>query len=724
VRRVTGPTFSIRTKLLVVALAMLLIPWMGYEYARQMHAFLLRGQERALLLTARAIATVFHDRPELFSPETGVPEVIGDERSLYAYPISRHPVIDGEADEWTEFSDEAHTYDNNRRFECGADYDPESLSYQALFAYRDRYFYALLEVRDDTVVYRDLRYRHLDNSDQLRMTIQAPDGTLSRYLFTASEPGRMSVYRMREDWATPVTGKPLYEFRAAMKPTKDGYRIELRMPRYLVAGEARIELTVVDVDDPSERRVARWISTSPEPGHDKLGRVLLQSPELTRILKGLDRPAARITVIDKDGQARAVIGNIDSEPPPKEPDTGTTAWAMARLNKLLRPLYKRVFEARSVPGDADAQTISSKLIERLLQGRPYTEKRTTLRSEHSLLVAGNPIWTGDTVMGAVVIEQSSDAVLGLQNQLLENLVTITLLVFLVVTILLLTFASRLTMRIRRLRNAADRAIGEDGRVQNERISPEAGSRDELGDLSRSISGMLQRLRQHTRYLEAMPDTLAHELSNPLNVVNSSLDNLRKLLPDDPNGAKYFERAKNGITRLGSILRNLTEAANLEEALKRGERERFNLDDLVSSYVEGYRLGHPDRDFFLEISAAPLPIEGAPDHIAQMLDKLVDNALDFGTPNTPVVVRVSEAHGKAVLSVLNEGPLLPEGMQERLFDPMVSLGKKRAQQSRLGLGLYVVRLIARFHGASVEAANREDKRGAVFTVRFPLARSGS
>jgi signal transduction histidine kinase len=280
------------------------------------------------------------------------------------------------------------------------------------------------------------------------------------------------------------------------------------------------------------------------------------------------------------------------------------------------------------------------------------------------------------------------------------------------------------MRIRRLRNAADRAIGLDGRVQSESIGPEASSRDELGDLSRSISGMLQRLRQHTRYLEAMPDTLAHELSNPLNVVNSSLDNLHKLLPDDPNGAKYFDRAKNGITRLGSILTNLTEAANLEDALQRGERERFNLDELVASYVEGYRMGHPDREFILDIKGEPLPIEGAPDHVAQMLDKLVDNAVDFGTPNTPIVLRLSESLGDAVLCVLNEGPSLPEGMQERLFDPMVSLGKKRAQQSRLGLGLYVVRLIARFHGASLEAANREDRQGAVFTVRFPLARPGS
>ena len=60
---------SIRYKLLLVIMTLLLIPWMGYQYVREMKAFALQGQEEALLLTAGAIATVLHDRPELFSTE-------------------------------------------------------------------------------------------------------------------------------------------------------------------------------------------------------------------------------------------------------------------------------------------------------------------------------------------------------------------------------------------------------------------------------------------------------------------------------------------------------------------------------------------------------------------------------------------------------------------------------------------------------------------------------
>ena len=203
------------------------------------------------------------------------------------------------------------------------------------------------------------------------------------------------------------------------------------------------------------------------------------------------------------------------------------------------------------------------------------------------------------------------------------------------------------------------------------------------------------------------------------MVNSSLDNLQEELPETQR-SKYMTRAMNGIKRLGSILTNLTEAANLEEALHSESRERFDLVRLVSSYVEGYQITHPDRKFELEVRAKPLNVEGVQDHIAQMLDKLADNAVDFGEEGSPILVRLEKRDNQARLVVINQGQSLPHTMGDRLFDPMVSVGKKNAKQSRLGLGLYVVKLIAEFHEGKVEAGNRPDENGAVFTVSLPLA----
>ncbi|MGU9956085.1 MAG: sensor histidine kinase, partial [Arenicellales bacterium WSBS_2016_MAG_OTU3] len=201
--------------------------------------------------------------------------------------------------------------------------------------------------------------------------------------------------------------------------------------------------------------------------------------------------------------------------------------------------------------------------------------------------------------------------------------------------------------------------------------------------------------QYTRYLEAMPDTLAHELSNPLNVVNSSLENLEIEIPDSRN-SKYMARAKNGIVRLRSILTSLTEAANLEDALQTEEQEKFDFVELVTGCVDGYKVSNPDRKFDLDIIHSPLLVLGSADHLAQMLDKLADNAVDFSDPDTTILVRLQRANDKIALSITNEGPLLPEAMKDRLFDPMISVGKKKADKSHLGLGLFITRLITQYH----------------------------
>ncbi|MBT8114825.1 MAG: hypothetical protein KJP04_05575, partial [Arenicella sp.] len=342
----------------------------------------------------------------------------------------------------------------------------------------------------------------------------------------------------------------------------------------------------------------------------------------------------------------------------------------------------------------------------------------SLDNQGTILMSGHPIFLGDNILGAVVVEQSTNQVLQQQQDVLENVISVTLLVLLTVAGALLIFASRLTVRIARLRDAADNAIDRDGRIIKQRLSAEAKSGDEIGDLSRSVSSMLGRLSQYTGYLRGLPDTLAHEVSNPLNVVNSSLHNLGQEIPEAID-SKYMDRAKNGIIRIGSILQNLTEAANLEQAMQSETREAFDLIELIENYVDGYSFSNPDQKFEVQILSRPLLVEAAPDYIAQALDKLVDNAIDFAAPETPIVFKAGRIDNFAQIDVINQGSSLPEGMVDRIFEPLVSLGRKDAQKTRLGMGLYIVKLIASFHGGDVIAANLRSDDGVIFSFSLPI-----
>jgi signal transduction histidine kinase len=184
-------------------------------------------------------------------------------------------------------------------------------------------------------------------------------------------------------------------------------------------------------------------------------------------------------------------------------------------------------------------------------------------------------------------------------------------------------------------------------------------------------------------------------------------------------SKYLDRATNGVNRIGSILRHLTEAANLEQAMQSETREVFDLVDLIESYVDGYTFSNPDQQFELQIHHRPIQVEAAPDYIAQALDKLVDNAIDFAGSDTAIVFKIRRFERIAYIDVINLGSSLPEGMAERIFEPLVSLGRKDAQKTRLGMGLYLVKLIASFHGGDVIARNLAANDGVIFSFSLPI-----
>src|SRR5256886_3937474 len=230
------------------------------------------------------------------------------------------------------------------------------------------------------------------------------------------------------------------------------------------------------------------------------------------------------------------------------------------------------------------------------------------------------------------------------------------------------------------------------------------------------STLLQRLNEYTSYLRTLAGKLAHEIRTPLTIVRSALDNLEsEQVP--PSARAYLERASQGSERLNAILIAMGAATRVEEAIGGAERVSFDLAPVLESAVAAYRGAFPERAFRTELPTEPVAIRGAPDLIVQMLDKLIDNAVDFSPAAALISVRLRlDAHA-ALIEVDNPGPALAAHVQGRLFE---SLWQSRAgpdSRPHFGLGLYIVRLIAEFHGGEATAANLPDRSGVRFVVRL-------
>ena len=464
-----------------------------------------------------------------------------------------------------------------------------------------------------------------------------------------------------------------------------------------------------DPDLDERRRIISLFEAADPYAAAGLGKAYAPSEEIERLLRiVVRRSAQRLTVIDARSRVRGLAGTL-REAPGEGP-----------LRSWVRPIAAILVPTPRVPA-GDLTRPEFTLLDRALNGVVSTSWRGTVERDRAVLSAAQPVFVGEDIVGAVLVEETTSPIQLLKQSALERLLATTLLVTGAALVLLLVFASRLAARVRALHRQADAAIDEQGRITGT-ITP-SSSADELGDLSRTMAAVMERLRAYNAYLEAMAGRLSHELRTPVAVVRSSLDNLQSQALA-PEARVYVERAGEGVDRLARLISRLSEGTRLERLLESAERERFDLAAVVSGCVEGYRAAYPERSFELA-SQGPVWVVGVPDAFAQLLDKLVENAVDFAPAASPIRVALAAQGRRATLSVENEGPPLPEKMVGRLFDSMVTLRDPRPVGDapggvHLGLGLFIVRLVAEFHGGRAAARNLPTGRGVRFEVEVPVA----
>lgn len=713
-------SFGLRTKLLVFASFLLVIPYLSYQYVWQLETYLRIGQEQTLVGTARAVATALHERPALFDSQSAFLSNIRPGTDLYAYSI-RYPVqLDGDLTDWQDYHDKMLEYGAANLVEQSLVYNPSSLHFKHMVGQYDKYLYAMFEVTDNQVLMRAENSLRVDRNDFLQIALINASGDFERYIVSPYKPGWVNAYKL--DASTDII-KPL-ELETAIqgqwKNTQTGYNLELRFPLSMLS--SKIAFAVGDVDNEQTRRLNYVIGTANPAKSDSLGTVLLPSPEIENIIKGLKYSSARVWVVDKHMRVLARSGNIQ-----QAQGLGAGIYVDNKKKneiwdyleqRLLLPLYYKVLTkppADFIDDLADAFALQGRDIADALDGTPSTLWRLSSDSKAVILSAAHPIFIDDEVMGAVIVEQTTHGIRSLRNQALEKQFHFILAVIIIATLSLFLFATRISSRIRRLRDETESAIDINGKIVGNLKPTTSG--DEIGDLSRSFNQVLVKLSQYNQYLENMAARLSHELRTPVAVVNSSLDNL-EMSNNKSDQAEYIDRAKQGIKRLSKILNSMSEATRLEQAISNNEAETFDLAELVPGCVNGYKMMYENNQIALDIQLEKAMVKGSPEMFAQMLDKVVTNAMEFKNDDTQVRIRLFSKDGKTMLSVTNTGPLLPENMHNQLLNSMISVRKSTtAEQSHLGLGLYIANMIAQYHGGVLSIDNLPDHSGVIVIFAF-------
>ncbi|QIR14814.1 proteobacterial dedicated sortase system histidine kinase [Shewanella aestuarii] len=709
---------GLRAKVILLSLFLLCLPWLGYEYVWEMEKYLRHGQEKTLEGTTQALATALHERPKLFDNQASFLTQVEKGRDLYAYPLSGPIQLDGKLQDWQPYQHRVLHYANEHVIYQQDQNQPVTISFNHMVGKFGGYLYGFFEVNDPHVVYRGSNSLRVDRNDHLVMATLV-DEQFNRYVVANTKPGWLSAFKLPQDPNQSMPVVPENRIQGQWRETSNGYVIEFRIPLDMVG--SKLGFAIHNVDDKSSRELISIVGTSATDSVAKLGTVLVPSPEIESIIKGMSHNSSRIWVVDNHGRVLAKSGDIRSSSTTWAEDINDEQsegyWSYFQ-QKYLLPLYYKILTRPPqdfIDSLEDSTELTGSHIEKALAGNKASTWRLTPDSKAVVLAAASPIWIEDKVMGVVIAEETTHGIRSLRNRALEKLFNVILTIMSMGTLALFIFASSISSRIRRLRDQAELAIDSQGRVRQQ-ISA-SKNRDEIGDLSRSFANIVHRLSQYTHYLENMSSRLSHELRTPVAVVRSSLEHLNAQALDDTS-QKYVDRAQDGVNRLHLILNNLSEATRLEASLLDAERSDFPLQKVISGCMQGYQMTYPKQQFKLLIEDKPMFCHGVPEYIAQLMDKLINNAIEFSHADCPIQVSLHQQQKLALLTVTNIGPELPAQMNEQIFESMVSIRPQMINSKpHLGLGLYIARLVTDFHRGTIKASNviievTEDKQMSV------------
>ncbi len=660
---------TLRRKLLLVALCTLALPVAGWLYVRQMETLLREGQAQALLASANAVARSLVVTGAV-APASG--------RGWYVQQAANPITVDGYGDDWAPLTPWSQPLGTNGKLLLAADDD-------GLYLYAD--------VRDTRRTRADAGDANALAADHLILVLGNAEGR-RRYLLASAAPGPLTAQPLDP----PVEGLP--ELIAAQwQEDGSGYRVELRLPRDLKL--RTLGIGVYDTAAGGDRLAA---DTRP---------LLSYSGKLAGELAQLVPDRVQARVLAPQGWLLARSGRLNTMPG----SDGQPGWFAALVYRSL--LATRLEDANLWA--QDVPRLDTREVAEAGAGQPVSVWRSGEERGSVVLAAAVPIGHAGRVGGVLLLEQASRSVPLLANRALFGLLLTSFGVLLVAGGILLLFATKLSLRLGRLRNAAERAQLNDGRLDGlfERGKfPMTDAPDEIGDLARSFERLFEVVGSYTDYLRTLASKLSHELNTPLAIVKSSLDNLEHAaLPAEAQ--PYLARARDGVARLGALVRAMSESSRMERSILAAEPEDVDLRDVVRGCADAYRPLIGARRLDCTLPDALLPLHCAPELIAQALDKLLDNALSFTPPDGWLRLALRATPDGAEIELANQGPPLPAAMQGRLFDSLVSLRDKATPGGvpHLGLGLYVVRLVAERHGGIASARNLDDGSGVAFTLRL-------
>lgn len=244
----------------------------------------------------------------------------------------------------------------------------------------------------------------------------------------------------------------------------------------------------------------------------------------------------------------------------------------------------------------------------------------------------------------------------------------------------------------------------------------ASSRDEVGDLARAFNAMAAELAEVDRVRRDLVANVSHELRTPITALRAGLENLVDGIADpDPAALRTM---LDQVERLGRLVTQLLDLSKLESGAVPLNRQRFTVRPLLDQAVNEAKLHAPPTVELLIDADVRLQADADPERVHQVVANLVENAVRHSPAGGTVTVGACQRNGSVRIEVADQGPGIPPGEEERIFERFYRADASRSRVAGgSGLGLAIARWIVDMHGGSIKATPAEPQ-GCRMVVTLP------
>jgi signal transduction histidine kinase len=327
-----------------------------------------------------------------------------------------------------------------------------------------------------------------------------------------------------------------------------------------------------------------------------------------------------------------------------------------------------------------------------LTGRVATGQRYSDTLQIELVYVAVPIYSGDSVVGAVRLTFNEQAI--------DDAVTRSLWGVYLVAFITLVFAIVLAFVISRVLSRNLVHLGDIAtRLSHGDLSARADEPDgpkEVKELAQNVNQMATRLEALVQEQKSFAADASHQLRTPLTALQLRIERVREGLPDNPELGERFDEIDGELSRMRRLIEGLLALgrSSVEDVTKAPQ----DIGAIVRERVEHWRSLAEESDVSIQVASPESAIVWAvPTATEQIIDNYVDNALSVMPDGGELHIDVAVSDGETELRVRDTGPGISAEDAERAFDRFWRGG---ATHEGTGLGLAVVKQLALSSGARV------------------------